>query len=73
MGLPGEFSLTTQSHSNVSLVLFLGTFHMHSAEPVLPTDSFSAAFPARMLELKNDPIVKAAPLKRTLRSIKSRN
>lgn len=46
---------------------------MHSVEPVLTTDSFSAAFPARMLELKNDPIVKAAPLKRTLRSIKSRN
>ena len=32
---------------------------------VQPTDSFSAAFSAKMLELENDPIVQVAPVKKT--------
>lgn len=38
---------------------------------VQPTDSCSGAFSAKMIKLKNDPMVKAAPVRRTLRSIKS--
>ena len=46
---------------------------MHSTGLVQPTDSFSAAFSAMMLELENNPMVQADPGKRTLRSLKSRN
>lgn len=40
---------------------------------VLPPDGLSGAFSARMLKLRGDPLVKAAPVRRTLRSMKSRN
>lgn len=61
------------NHSSVSIVLFLGTFYLYSAGLVQPTDSSLGAFSARILELKNDPTVKVAPVKRVLRSIKCRN
>ena len=41
--------------------------------PAQPTDSFSAAFSAMMLELENNPMVQVDPGKRTLRSLKFRN
>lgn len=74
MNLPGGGGfLITRSVSNVSWILSQRTFYMHSAGLVQPTDSFSAAFSAMMLELENDPMVQADPGKRTLRSLKFRN
>lgn len=55
--------MSLHDHSSVSTVFYLGTFYMYDTGLVWPADSLPGTFPARVPELKKDPIVKVAPSK----------